>query len=210
MHLPLSVWIRTHTQRLYLANRLETMCNQTFDKHAEILYTGDASLHHSLKFAVCLANRLARETEEYTLLMEDDISLTDSSFEAVSRAIERGDDHNWYTVDTTTDILSHSIYVPEYGYVLTNAQHINYSGAILVRSEILREYIDYYFTRAMELEFLNFDTNFSAYLLRSYGNILLRPGHFTQKLTPSSVRSESAGRAERALGETYEYRGPVT
>ena len=210
MNLPLSVWIRTHTQRLYLAEQLETMCKQKFGERVELLDTGEASPHFSLKFAICLANRLDRPVSEYILILEDDIALTGSSFEAVAGAIHRGDNCNWYTVVTTTDILKHAIYAQGYGYILTAAKHINYSGAVLIRSEVLRGYIAQYFEEAIGLEYKNFDVNVSAYLLRNQGSILLRPGHFRQRSVPSSVNYYSHGRATRSQCETYRYRGPAT
>lgn len=139
------------------------------------------------------------------------MELTDTSVDAVREAVARGDDHNWYSVDTTTDVLDHAVHIPNFGYILSQANHISYSGAILISRDTLREYLVNYMLRVTDLQFPNFDVNLSRYLLDTQGHIHLRPGHFTQAAdVESSVDPSDAGRVNHARGEIFTYLGPRT
>jgi len=206
----LSIWIRTHSQRLYLAERLVTMCNTTFGISAHVLNTGDASDLHTYKFAISCAEKVSTSHSDYILMLEDDILLTPTSRGAVQTALDREDPHNWYTVDTTTNVLDCSMYVPEFGYILSSANHISYSGAVLLRRDILQDYLEVHLLSILDQEFPNFDVRISTYLLRHGGYIHLRPGHFTQNLVQSSVNPLTKGRVNHRHGEMFEYDGPLT
>lgn len=191
----LSIWIRTHTDRLYLAEALKTMCDHTFGCNVEILNTGSASKYFSQKFILMLASKLSKCQSTHILILEDDIDIGPTAKEAVTIGISRRDAHNWYSVDTTTDILKHTIHVPNFGYILTQATHINYSGAVLIPLETLRNYVEYYILHISEFEYPNMDVTLSAYLLKVSGHLHLRPGHFIHKCDiKSSISPNFKGR----------------
>ena len=206
-----TVYIRTHDSRLYLANDLKAMCERAFPQDVRVLLcnTGAPSPHYNEMFILELSDLVPADCSEYTLLLEDDIILSPSSHKALSVAIERGDDHNWYTVDTTSDILSKSVCVPGYGYILSSANHISYSGAILVRTKDLLTFLEEYILHRTEFEHPNFDITFSAFLLRTHGHLHLRPGHFLQRpAVVSSITFDKEGRVSYSPFETFEYTGP--
>tara|TARA_B100001121_G_C18528539_1_gene544800 strand:- start:178 stop:744 length:567 start_codon:yes stop_codon:yes gene_type:complete len=187
------------------------MCNNTFvGAEVQILNTGKASELHSYKFAVCCEERFKSLKTRYVLILEDDMLLTPASTSAIECAMMRGDSHNWYSVDTTTNVLDSSIKVHNYGYILHIANHVNYSGAILLESRLLRDFLEYHLLSIIESEYPNFDIRLSNYILRTEGHLLLRPGHFIQNSkTTSTVNPSTAGRVNHKENETFEFLGDV-
>lgn len=204
-----SVWIRTHTQRLYIANELKATCDKIFMQSSTLLHTGCRSRYYSQKFMLCLESAVASCATEYVLLLEDDMLCTPTSLRAVSEGIRRGDSHNWYSVDITSGLLQSSICVPGYGYILNRADHISFSGAILIRTDILKVFIEHYCIHALEYEYPNFDVTFSAFLLKEFGHIHIRPGHFIPDArVQSSISNDTPGRISDTNGVYKDYRGP--
>lgn len=202
--------IRTHTTRLYLANDLKAMCRRAFPEVP--IYVCDnldpSPLYNEL-FITNLCAMSSVFTTEYVLILEDDITLSPKARDAVELAIERGDLHNWYTVDTTSDVLQKSVCVPRYGYILSSAKSISYSGAVLVRTSDLRGFLSEFLLHHAELEHPNIDTNLSAYLLREHGHLHLRPGYFLQLPNiKSSITFPQSGRKYYDISETFTYIGP--
>ena len=159
---------------------------------------------------MCCAERFKTLKAKYILILEDDMLLTPTSASAIECAMRRGDRHNWYSVDITTKVLKHSIMVHDYGYILNAANHINYSGAILLEKTLLRNFLEHHLLSIVESDYPNFDVSLSSYLLRLEGHILLRPGHFIQNLNAvSTVNPSTKGRVNHKEGETFKFLGDV-
>jgi hypothetical protein len=188
---------------------LESTCSAAFGVDIRVLNTGCASPYYSYKFAASLAKNLASDQSDYILILEDDIVLSETSVSCVKTALERMDDHNWYTVDTSSDVLKKSVLIPKFGYILTSANHISYSGAILIKADILRDFTSEYIAKITDLEFPNFDVNLSSYLLKELGHLHLRPGHFLQRAgVKSSICTSTPGRKVYDSDELFMYEGP--
>ncbi len=206
-----TVCIRTHNPRLYLANRLKATCRRSFpeDTPLFICNNGEPSVRFSEIFIANLASIVTHIESQYILIIEDDIDLTSESYSAVSKALSRGDTHNWYTVDTLSDILEKSICVPGYGYILSSAKSIYYSGSVLLKVSDLKDFLEMYILNHTEFEFSNFDLKVSSFLLDRYGYLHLRPGYFSQiEGVVSSIISPGASRVVRDPSETFTYKGP--
>lgn len=202
--------IRTHTPRLYLADDLKAMCERAFPESPIYMCDNlDPSPQYSEQFIANLCAMSSLFTTEYVLIIEDDITLSPKARAAVDVAINRGDLHNWYTVDTTSDILQKSTCVPGYGYILSSAKGVSYSGSILLRTSDLLGFLSDYLLHYAELEFTNIDTNLSAYLFREHGHLHLRPGYFLQRPNiESSIIFPQSGRKYYDPSETFTYIGP--
>ena len=207
----LTVCIRTHAQRVYLAEDLKSICDRAFPLGTSIVMcdNGVSSPLYSEQYIVNLSVIFRDVCTPYILLLEDDIYLAEDALEAVQAAISRGDSHNWYTVDTTSDILDKSAWIPKYGYILPFANHISYSGAILLKTEDLCLYLEKYILNFTEYEVTNFDVTVSAFIVERYGHLHLRPGYFLQRAgVESSIKHPQRGRIHYDPSEVFEYTGP--
>lgn len=170
---------------------------------------GDSSPRYSEMFVANLCAMSPLFTTEYVLIIEDDITPSPKARDAVSVALERGDLHNWYTVDTTSDILRKSTCVPGYGYILSSAKNISYSGAILLRTSDLLGFLSHYLLKYAELESPNIDLALSEHLYKEHGHLHLRPGYFLQRPNiESSIIFPQNGRKYYDPSETFTYIGP--
>ena len=193
----LIIWIRTHTERLYLARQLKAKCAQAFECRVDILNTGPRSRQYSCLFALEAMARVDCLRTPYVLILEDDMDFdNDSAKYALSRSISREDEHLWMTVDPTSRVLECALDCGDYGYLLTAADHIYYSGAVLLQKTRLKEFLEEYARTCSSLEFRNIDIVLSRHLLRCCGHLHIQVGYFwTARHAPeSSVSSSEPGR----------------
>jgi hypothetical protein len=146
------------------------------------------------------------------LILEDDMDFDDGSAKyAISRSISREDDHLWMTIDPASRILECALDCGEYGYLLTAANHIYYSGAVLLQKNRLKEFLEEYARTCSSLEFRNIDIFLSRHLLRFCRHLHIQVGYFwTARHAPeSSISSSEPGRKpvnladlERVIGKS--------
>lgn len=190
-----SVWIRTHNQRLYLAEELKAMCHRQLGEVAHLLNSGDASVWYTEIFILGLARALQTDGSEYFLLLEDDIEIFESALSAIREGMSRGDSHNWYTVDLSTNVLEAAVLAPGFGYLLQGEHRLTFSGAILIQRDLLREFLEFYLLHYTELEFPNFDIQLSRFISGRLGHLHIRPGHFDgREGICTSIRKGESGR----------------
>lgn len=193
----LTIWIRTHTERLYLARQLKAKCTQAFECRVDILNTGPRSQQYSCLFALEAMAHVDRLRTPYVLILEDDMDFEGgSSKHALSRSISRGDEHLWMTIDPSSRILECALDCGDYGYLLTAADHIYYSGAVLLQKTRLKEFLEEYARTCSSLEFHNIDIVLSRHLLRCCRHLHIQVGYFwmARHAPESSVSPSEPGR----------------
>ena len=187
--------IRTHNQRLYLAESLKAKCVSLLGGSVSILNTGDRSINYSQLFVLALARALSSLTAPYILVLEDDTDFCPRARIALHTAVERGDSHNWYTIDTDSGVLERATYAPKFGYLLFGEHRVPFSGAVLVRRDLLQLFVEDYMLHFTEFEFPNVDICLSLFLSRRTGHLHLRPGYFFTKYgIESSITFSVQGR----------------
>lgn len=184
------VCIRTFKDRLYLAEQLKQASVKYLSRHTFILNTKESSIHYSEKFILLLYAHMLNTTSDYILILEDDMGFTDSAKAVVEEYIHESCNCVWFSIPSK-DCLTRSNSTRGRKFRLRNPKGFYYSGAILLRSNILRNFLTYYFTHHLGFEYPNFDTRLSAYLNDIFGYINLAPSYFG---TRSNIKSSIDGK----------------
>jgi hypothetical protein len=185
------VWIRTHLPRLDAAFQLKALAGAFLSDHVTLLNTGGSSAHYSQRFIMCLDAELARPSAcEYVLILEDDVRFTPEAREVLAEATRVELAHVWLTLPNAA---AYALSQPLWGAFrrLRIANNFYYSGAVLVRRELLREFVFEYLLTHLDHALPNFDVHVSAFLARQNGgDLLTAPGFFgSDPSIPSSISS---------------------
>lgn len=185
------IWIRTFNDRLYHAKSLKESCYHCFAKHAKLINTKDKSRLYSERFVFGLQSLLCQsEQTPYTLILEDDMLFSKDARQRVESAIESRYPLMWYSIPSQ-QVLDCASRITETTYFLKNFNCINYSGAILVKRDLLKGYVTEYLLNCTSYEYRNFDITFSSYIKRTLGGIFLTPKTFATNPSISSAISSA-------------------
>lgn len=186
------VCIRTFKDRLYLAEQLKQASVKYLSRHTLILNTEERSTHFSEKFIILLYAHMLSTTSDYILILEDDMGFVESAKTVVEKHIRDNCNCIWFSIPSEK-CLTRSNSGRNGKFRLLNPKGFYYSGAILLRSDVLREFIAHYFTKRLDFEFSNFDVQLSTYLNDVFGYISLVPSYFG---TRPNIESSLSGKTE--------------
>jgi hypothetical protein len=198
------VWIRTFQDRLYLAEQLKQVSRIYLSENTYVLDTKQRSAYFSEKFVLCMYSQLQMNiTSEYILILEDDIAFTESAKASVLEKIDMGYPCLWFSVPEQR-CLDMATPQKDGVFKLLNPKVYYYSGAVLIKKQLLKEFVTEFLFSQSELEYKNFDTTLSRFLIRRYGFIDILPSYFgTRPHTESSINFENrdASRLEVNISE---------
>ena len=190
-----AVWIRTHYSRLDLAFQLKDTAFSFLSNDVSVLNTGATDPLYSEKFIMALDAHVRCASAPYILLLEDDIAFSADAQGVIRLALQAELPHVWFTLPNVEALTSS---VPLWGpfrriHIVNN---FYYSGAVLLRTKSLRDFLLEYLLDHTQLDVPNFDVNLSRFLLRDApGGLFLAPGYFgSDPSVPSSI-SFDAGNA---------------
>lgn len=199
-----AVWIRTHYPRQEAAFQLKDAALSFLSRDVSVLHTGAADPLYSEKFIMALDAQVLQTAAPYVLILEDDILFSKGAQDVIHSAIDAELPHVWLTIPSQEALtLSTGLWGPFRRIRVAN--NFYYSGAVLVRTDILRDFLFTYLAEYTELDIPNFDVTLSQVLLRKCPDgLFLAPGFFgSDPSIPSSI-SATAGNAHmyRTLSRT--------
>ena len=181
----LEILIRTHDARLYLSEQLKSSCIRHIHPKVQILNTGVAHKRYSEKFHRHLHNFYMGSDCRYVLILEDDMTFSEGAKSVIIQAMALGLSHVWFSIP--------SLEVFQYAHPMCKGfkrlhikDTLSYSGAILLRSDLLKEYLEHYFFKFLELDDQEFDLNLSRYLSCKLQHLVIREGVFGTDLKVES------------------------
>jgi len=200
-----SIYIRTHDSRERLALQLYSEAASFFETECKVLNTGAAAADYSEKFVRCLGEALRNETQEYVLILEDDIVFTKGAKLQVEAAIRYEFPYVWFSIPHA-DVLEYAnvLFKGFLSAQITNAMY--YSGSILIHANVLKAFVDEYLRVEASLDFKNFDINLSKFLIREFGHSMtVCPSFFgTDTRIQSSLSNNSQFKVEgRFEGQSF-------
>lgn len=194
----ISTYIRTHDQRVQLAFQLyEHIILEKLGDDCRILNTGESSRDYSEKYIKLLDQQLAHEKNEYVLLLEDDILFTNKAISKLRDAVELELPYVWFSIPHL-ELLKNAEPLCRGFVVSTIVNNLYYSGSILVRADVLRDFVCEYLQNVKSLQILNIDVNLSLFLIKLFGHhMILCPSVFgTDPNLESSISNNSEIKSE--------------
>lgn len=183
-----TIVIRTFKDRLDCALDLKHICDSYLNKKNETLIanTRDQTTFYSRAFCVVLADLLVNISTKYVLLLEDDMVISKKTNAYLEKALQFDIDSIWLSV-YSQKMIDTSFPISSYLRGLkTKEKGIHYSGAILVKTSFLKEYLNDFFLNHLHIEEVFFDVSFSKYLEKNLGFIPFKEGFFA---TSKSIKS---------------------
>lgn len=198
----LKIVIRSHSNRLSYASQLKSICDKVFRCSCKVLNTGIASDLHNQIFVMKLYKELTQTQSLYILLLEDDIVFSVKAIAKINSLIGRNKDCGWFTIPNSK-VLHSAVNLENSEYILNVFDHLYYSGSILIKTSLLKEYLAWYLMNYMVFEYPGFDVTLSSFLKSRIGYIRLVPGYFaTDKKIKSSISTqETKGRIDVCSSE---------
>lgn len=183
------VFIRSFEGRLREAQTLKTSCEQAFNVPVSILNTKEANCKFSEKFIYLLYSTLLNTKSSHVLILEDDMIFSTKAYSHLKVCCESNRSHMWYSVPSRR-VLTACIQVSKFELMLCDFNNLHYSGAILIRTKLLRAFVEFYLLNILDFEFRNFDVNLSLFLKKEIGAIHISPYFFaTNPLIQSSLET---------------------
>lgn len=186
-----TILIRTFTDRFSYATRLKTICDLYLNARGgcTLVNTQDQKEFYSQAFCVCLASILPSVKTKYILILEDDMLISNKVNPYLQNIMRFDIPCVWLSIFNERMFNSSSVLNSSLRYLKTNGTGIHYSGAILLKTSFLKDYLSFYFLNHLALEETTFDVSFSKYLEKELGFIPLKEGFFaTSQDIPSSLQ----------------------
>lgn len=208
------IWIRTHTERLPFAYDLKQRCEQLFGVQAKLIHTGDAAKTYSIKYVIKASDQLNDNTSEYILMLEDDMLFSHKANGIVRKIVhENKRSHTWFSVPNM-NILHICTKISEDMYILTGVDTFWYSGAILIKKDLLKKYLTFYLLNVMSLDTLAFDLSLSSFIIKENSHLILTPSYFaSDPKIETSISDTQLGRVVQnieILDPLYDYNSTFT
>lgn len=193
------VFIRSFEERSKEAKTLQTSCEQAFNVPVHILDTKVANYKFSEKFIYLMYSVLMDTKSPYILILEDDMVFSKYAIEHLRLSCKSNRTHMWYSIPNKK-VLDACIQASKLEFLLCEFNNLYYSGAILIKTSILRDFVEFYILNVLELEFRNFDINLSLFLKKEIGVIHICPYFFaTNPSIQSSLENASFRTKGRAM-----------
>ena len=171
------ILIRTFEGRLYHANKLKENCIKYLSPNVRLINTKVAESTYNEKFIFGLHNALMTSDYKYVLVLEDDMIFSEQAKESLHNAIKKEYPLLWYSIPSKR-VIEHSKKISKDIYMLPSFYGLHYSGAILIKRDILKDYISHYLFEHLTYNCRNFDVTFSYFIRDTLGSLFLQPGVF--------------------------------
>jgi hypothetical protein len=173
----LEVWIRTFSDRLYLAKGLKDKCDLHFANNSRILNTKDGCPQYTYKYILALYYAILNSSAEHILLLEDDIELNAHAPMCVRAFCKKDLPIVWMSIPSS-DIVTQAHSLGQGLFLLSNFNHMHYSGAILCKRDLLKHFVENYLLNHLEFEYPQFDIQLSRFVNAHFGSLWLAPNLF--------------------------------
>lgn len=175
--LDLEIYIRTFNGRLYHANKLKENCIRHLSPNVRLINTKSAESTYNEKFIFGMHNALMLSDHKYVLVLEDDMIFSKQAKDSLEAALKREYPLLWYSIPSKR-VIEHSKKISKDIYILPSFYGLHYSGAILIKREILKDYISHYLAEHLTYKCRNYDVTFSYFIRDTLGSLFLQPGIF--------------------------------
>ena len=190
--LDLEIYIRTFNGRLYHANKLKENCIRYLSPNVKLINTKSAESTYCEKFIFGMHNAIISSNHTYVLVLEDDMLFSEQAKESLQAAIAKEYPLLWYSIPSKR-VIEHSKKISKDVYMLPSFAGLHYSGAILCKREILKDYISHYFFGHLEFKGgKQFDVTFSCFIRDTLGRLFLQPGVFSTNPQMKSAISNTS------------------
>jgi hypothetical protein len=173
----LEIYIRTFTGRLYHANKLKENCIKFISPNVKLINTKSAESTYNEKFIFGMHNALISSNHQYVLVLEDDMVFSEQAKESLQAAIKKELPLLWYSIPSKR-VIEHSKKISTDIYILPSFDGLHYSGAILIKRDILKCYISHYLAAHLTYKCRNYDVTFSYFIRETLGSLFMQPGIF--------------------------------
>ena len=178
--LDLSIYIRTCTYRQEESLRLKSILEKHHNYKVHLVDC-EKQKNYSEAFVVNLSALLEEEKSKSILILEDDMLVSRKWEQGLIEIKDLGIPFCWLSIPNDK-IYHHSIPLQNEIHSVSYVSYY-YSGAIFVRTSVIKDYCSFYLNEHLSFAEKQFDVTFSQYLCSEIGHFFFRGGLFATDQT---------------------------